>query len=371
MADKKDGKKDGMTAAERRPMIQACANEIKGLQEQIDEIRPIPDLVHTLSRTNGDVPAKPYKMCSKKLLLGHFGKIYAMDWGKEDTQLISAAQDGSLIIWNALTGNKLDVITLRSTWVMSVAMSNSGLMTASGGLDNMVTIYKLKADGSSSGGELKQHKELAEHGGYISGAVFLDDSKVISSSGDQRCILWDVDTGKIINQFKEHAGDVMDVDLLPGHASHGLAVTGSVDNVCKVWDYRVDSKTKAMTFYGHNSDINTVSAMHNGHSFVSGSDDSGAIMHDTRSYGPLQEFRGDKILGGVSSVAMSSSGRYLFAGYDDMYARVWDTLTGRRHQDLGIGSQASHTSRVSCLGVNSEGTALATGSWDQQLRVWA
>ncbi len=65
-----------------------------------------------------------------------------------------------------------------------------GVQTASGGLDNLLTIYKLPDSGASSNGELKYHKELAHHTGYISGAVFLDEAKVISASGDQQCVLW-------------------------------------------------------------------------------------------------------------------------------------------------------------------------------------
>lgn len=30
-----------------------------------------------------------------------------------------------------------------------------------------------------------------------------------------------------------------------------------------------------------------------------------------------------------------------------------------------------HRNRVSCIGVNVDGTALCTGSWDNMLKIWA
>jgi len=365
-----------MSAAERRAannkLIKENNDQLAALKADIEAKRPM----DTLRTTMVNLPNKPppkknedkLKLVQKKLLQGHFGKIYAMDWGKDDTMLISAAQDGSIIVWNALNGHKLDLIELKSTWVMSCAFSKSGRMTASGGLDNTVTIYKISETGQAQPTAPPSHpRELVEHGGYISGAVFIDDTKVISSSGDQKCILWDTERGTALHTFSEHKQDVMDIDML----NDNLCVTGSVDHNCKVWDYRLDSKTKTMTFHGHEGDINSVCAMHNKYSFISGGDDSRVMLFDTRSYSPLQEYKDAKISHGIASVALSSSGRYAFAGYDDSIARTWDTLTGELVQNIGNQGQPTHSNRVTCLGVNSNGTAVATGSWDMTLRVWA
>ena len=277
---------------------------------------------------------------------------------------------GSIILWNALNGYKLAVIDLSCAWVMSCAMSDSGRLTASGGLDNLVTIYKLP-DYSSDDvktDKLKHHKQLADHEGYISAAVFLDDQRVVSSSGDNKCIVWDVETGKALNVFSEHIADVQDVDKIP---NTDLIVSGSIDKKCRVWDIRQDSKTKALAFAGHEGDVNAVSALHNGNSFVSGSDDASCMLFDIRSYGPLQAYGQRNIVSTISSVGVSSSGRYIFAGYDDYNCRVWDTLRGTMAISENVNNLKLHTNRVSCLGVNSAGTALCTGSWDLTLRVFA
>lgn len=102
----------------------------------------------------------------------------------------------------------------------------------------------------------------------------------------------------------------------------------------------------------------------NGLSFVTGSDDASCRLFDIRAHKELQQYTHDSILCGITSVALSVSGRYLFAGYEDFHCHVWDTLKGER-----IGTLKGHENRVSCLGVSPDGMALCTGSWDKLLRV--
>jgi guanine nucleotide-binding protein G(I)/G(S)/G(T) subunit beta-1 len=340
--------------------IQENQGKLSELKARIEQLRDVEELKETMKSVNDGKSKLSHEFKQCKLLQGHFGKIYAMDWGKDEDTVLSAAQDGSLILWNAFTNNKLDVINLRSSWVMSCAMSPSGRMTASGGLDNICTIYKIPE--TPDGKDLKAHKELLEHTGYLSGAAFIDDTKVISSSGDSQCILWDIEKGQYLNIFKGHESDVMDVTLIP---DTNLFVSGSCDTTCKVWDYR-DWKADVMTFPGHDSDINTVDASRGGNAFISGGDDSAVILHDVRSYGPLQQYHEANIVCSVTSIALSDSSRMIFGGYDDNICRAWDTLTGEV-----ISEMTDHRNRVSCLGVSAQGTALCTGGWDQILRVWA
>jgi guanine nucleotide-binding protein G(I)/G(S)/G(T) subunit beta-1 len=97
---------------------------------------------------------------------------------------------------------------------------------------------------------------------------------------------------------------------------------------------------------------------------ATGSDDSTCRLFDLRADRQINQYSSDNITCGVTSVAFSGSGRLLFAGYDDFNCSVWDVLKGDR-----VGILAGHENRVSCLGVNNDGTALCTGSWDTTLKV--
>jgi len=317
------------------------------------------------SETLGDksVPPLPkLAIKNRRVLKGHFAKIYAMHWAEgaqASRNLVSASQDGKLIVWNALTTNKVNAIPLRSSWVMTCGFAPSGTKVACGGLDNICSIYNL----NSKEQPIKVARELAAHTGYLSCCRFMQDSSILTSSGDMTCMVWDVESGAQKEQFSEHNGDVMSVSIAP--TDKNVFVSGACDAQAKVWDTR-DNRTSKQSFTGHESDINAVQFFPNGQAFSTGSDDASCRLFDLRAYAEMQQYTHDKILCGITSVAHSISGRFLFAGYDDFNCYVWDVLTGKQ-----VGVLAGHDNRVSCLGVCMDGYALCTGSWDSFLKIWA
>lgn len=309
----------------------------------------------------------------RKILKGHFGKIYCAQWCKTPDQyrLVSASQDGKLVVWNGATGNKLSAVTLKSSWVMACGYGKDHI--AAGGLDNLVSVYTLGPEGKT---ELNSPPkcELNAHEGYVSCIRFMGDgtNKLISASGDQRVILWDYSKAQMVRAYEDHTSDVMSVSVNP--ANMALIVTGACDEKARVFDLRQDGKKAAREFNGHQSDINGVVWMKNGYGFASGSDDASCLVWDVRvSGGPMQSLSDAKKPSGVTSLDFSHSGRLCFAAYDDMpyTVSVWDTLTGRPATDPLGQMQHSHEERISCVQVSEDGTAVLTSGWDMMLKIWA
>jgi len=346
-------------------MVEALKKEIKELKEKIAQHRldadgeqPLPAAAKSKGVSEVSAALK-----QRRILKGHFGKIYALHWSADSRHLVSASQDGKLIIWNGFTTNKVHAIPLRSSWVMTCAYSPSGNLVACGGLDNLCSVYKVPhGGGKESSAAQKTFGELAQHEGYLSCCRFIKDNEIVTSSGDSTCILWDVEqkTPKAI--FNDHTGDVMSLAVFD---EKGVFVSGSCDATAKLWDHR-DRKSCVMTFQGHESDINSVQFFPDGDAFGTGSDDSSCRLFDIRAYQQINKYSSDKILCGITSVAFSKTGKSLFAGYDDYNTYVWDTLSGNQVEVL-----TGHENRVSCLGVSEDGKALATGSWDTLLKIWA
>jgi len=348
--------------------IARCKAEIQELKQHIENFRSNEEgnenLLADVSGKNNVPKVVANQLRPRRILKGHFGKIYALHWNAADNKnLVSASQDGKLIIWNAFTTNKVHAIPLRSSWVMTCAYSPSGQYVACGGLDNLCSVYKLPSVGNKAEPSTKTYAELAQHEGYLSCCRFVRDNEIVTSSGDSTCILWDVETKTPTNTFTDHSGDVMSVSLFE---SNHTFVSGSCDATAKLWDFRVSGKFNCLrTFSGHESDINSVAFFPDGHALGTGSDDSSCRLFDIRSYGQVAKYSNDKILCGITSVAFSRTGKMMFAGYDDYNCYVWDTQHGvMAHQLIG------HDNRVSCLGVSDDGKALCTGSWDTLLKVW-
>lgn len=337
--------------------------QIEDLKRQIKDIimpeNPDPYLKNHGTKTS--YPATTLDIRQRRILKGHFGKIYAMHWCTDSKHLVSASQDGKLIIWNGFTTNKVHAIPLRSSWVMTCAYSPSGQYVACGGLDNLCSVYRLPNSGDNVGGGQKTYAELAQHEGYLSCCRFIQDKEIITTSGDSTCIYWDIETKTPKKIFNDHGGDVMSVSI---HEQKEIMVSGSCDASAKVWEYRTEKCIK--TFEGHDSDINSVAFYPDGQAFGTGSDDSSCRLFDMRCYQQLNKYNDDKILCGITSVAFSKSGKFLFAGYDDYTCYAWDTV----HANF-ISQLKGHDSRVSCLGTTKNGQALCTGSWDTLLKIWA
>ncbi|KAJ3477588.1 hypothetical protein NLG97_g8801 [Lecanicillium saksenae] len=312
--------------------IQQARREAENLKDRIK--RKKDELADTTLRAVAHQAHEPIPknqlMKAKRTLKGHLAKIYAMHWSTDRRHLVSASQDGKLIIWDAYTTNKVHAIPLRSSW---------------------------QRDGPT-----RVARELSGHAGYLSCCRFINDRSILTSSGDMTCIKWDIETGQRVTEFADHLGDVMSISLNP--TNQNTFISGACDAFAKLWDIRAGKAVQ--TFAGHESDINAIQFFPDGHSFVTGSDDATCRLFDIRADRELNVYGSESILCGITSVATSVSGRLLFAGYDDYECKVWDVTRGEK-----VGSLVGHENRVSCLGVSNDGISLCTGSWDSLLKIWA
>ncbi|KAJ4880755.1 Guanine nucleotide-binding protein subunit beta [Raphanus sativus] len=313
-----------------------------------------------------------------RTLQGHTGKVHSLDWTRESNRVVSASQDGRLIVWNALTSQKTHAIKLPCAWVMTCAFSPNGQTVACGGLlDSVCSIFSLSSTTADKDGTVPVSRMLSGHKGYVSCCRYVpnEDAHLITSSGDQTCVLWDVATGLKTSVFggefqSGHTADVLSVSISESDPTR--FISGSCDTTARLWDTRAAGRA-VQTFHGHKGDVNTVKFLPDGYRFGTGSEDGTCRLYDIRTGHQLQVYQpqgGDENLP-VTSIAFSASGRLLFTGYaSNNTCYVWDTLLGEVVLDLGE-LQDSHKNRISCLGMSADGSALCTGSWDSNLKIWA
>ncbi|VFV43649.1 guanine nucleotide-binding protein [Lynx pardinus] len=143
--------------------LEQLRQEAEQLRNQIQDARKACNDATLIQITSNMDSVGRIQMRTRRTLRGHLAKIYAMHWGYDSRLLVSASQDGKLIIWDSYTTNKMHAIPLRSSWVMTCAYAPSGNYVACGGLDNICSIYNLK----TREGNVRVSRELPGHTGEL------------------------------------------------------------------------------------------------------------------------------------------------------------------------------------------------------------
>jgi len=294
----------------------------------------------------------------RRTLKGHISKVYEFDFCQTRPEyIVSASQDGKLIIWNGISTHKLYVIDLKSQWVLSCAYSPSGRTVSCGGLDNTFYSYEL-------GDDVLPEDHVAEfkgHEGCISKLKYLDEEHVITVSGDRTAYLWNLTTPEPETHFVGHRADVLCLDIARG--DNNIFLTGSIDRTSLLWDIR--SGKNELSFTGHGSDINTIKFFPNQTAFASGSDDGTVRLYDLRGDRELMVYTQpvDEAYR-IFSLDFSKSGKYFFTACNDL-VYMWDTLSGNILNTLEPGDIVSH------VGVNPNGLGLFTATWNNFIKIYA
>jgi guanine nucleotide-binding protein G(I)/G(S)/G(T) subunit beta-1 len=227
-----------LCVSQRMSNLQSQITEAKGrletLKKEIESLKNDKTdrtLVDTIRQSTFNPITCSFR--SRRILRGHFGKVYAVHWSGDSAHLVSASQDGKLMIWNGLTTNKLQSIPLASSWVITCAFEQiSNMFVACGGMDNLCSLYKVEHYDQNK--VIRVAQELSGHQGYLSSCCFIDRNNILTASGDSTCNLWDIERGRPIRIFREHTADVMSVCV--SKADPNIFASGSCDTTVKVLD---------------------------------------------------------------------------------------------------------------------------------------
>ena len=273
-------------------------------------------LVHTWSAENG---------AAFEVLAGHKGIVTALAFAPGG-ELISAAQDRSVIVWEASPAWKLertlgtgDAQSPFIDRVCALAFSADGKLLATGGGE------------PSRAGEIKLWSvttgELARdlpniHSDAVLGLAFSPDGNFLASAAaDKMARLTDLATGKLARTFEGHTQGVLALSWSPDGRT--LATAGA-DAQVKLWDAASGDRKKNIE--GYEKEVTAVHFAGASGALVTSSGDSkvrlfGADGNQLRVFPEVADF--------MDAAAVSADGKTIIAGGQDGVLRMWNAADGK------------------------------------------
>jgi WD40 repeat protein/serine/threonine protein kinase len=268
---------------------------------------------------------------------GHEATISSLDFSPDGKRLAMGSYDGTIQLWNVVTGKAEALPRLRHGPAREVRVNAlftgsvrfepklKGVTRASFSPtgEHIVTC----GDGPAKIWNARTGQETLKLDGAKEGtndASFSTDGKRLALAGsDRKVTIWDTATGKIVQTLTGHTGEVSSV----GFSSDGtLVASAGVDRTVRIW--QVDTGALLRTLRGHTDRVNRVRFSAFGPTLVSAGNDGAVKMWEVGGGKEIFTLRGHTR--GVNDVALTRNGGLIVSGSADKTVKLWDARTGRQ-----------------------------------------
>jgi WD40 repeat protein len=196
-------------------------------------------------------------------LVGHTADVYTLEKLPDQKQLMaSGSLDTTIKIWNWQSGDVIQNLTFHTGTVTGLILLASGLM-ASCSFDRSIKIWN-----SSSGIVMKT---LVSNSGQWNMILIKDGLLASSSLDDEDIHIWNLKQEKITLRILSGRKCVSIIALAKINDTH-IASGSRNDSHIKLWNVNLGSVVKSLL--GHNSRVNSLVLLSNGHLASASSDKS-------------------------------------------------------------------------------------------------
>jgi serine/threonine protein kinase len=305
----------------------------------------------------------------------HSNAVRSLSWFSDGMRIVSASNDKTVHVWDAITGNQLQLYQDISDAVRLVAASSDGSRIATAGSDALVRVW-----------DFATNRLITTYRGHLGSAVNAmawspKQQLLATAAADGTVHVWDVATGQPLSIYRGHTGSVNALAWSPDELSPPLGrgariVSGGDDTSVQTWEastgrtialYRGQSAPALSVAWSPNvyppSSLRLISSSNapKGSRVACGRKDGMVQMWDTTTDREVLSYR---YSAPISIVAWSPDGRrFAYAG-DDKNVEVWDTTTNLKLVTF------SHPAPPRIMAWSPDGQYIASGGGDTIIQVW-
>ncbi len=312
-------------------------------------------------------------------LRGHADEVHCVVFSPDGKRLASASKDGTVKVWDTLTGQVLLTCKGHTDAVRSVCFSPDGKRLASAGTDRTVRVWD-----SATGQELLTCKGHPES---VRSVCFSPDGKRLASScGDENnnraagtVKVWDATSGREFLTLRHpFVGGAMSMVFSPERTTGGWRLTGTGNVlITRGVVVPVTGLVGLLGSPGAGPILAAAALFPREETSPAFGVAMTVLVWDATSGKELLAPQEHQLFlwQVVHGVALSPDGKCRAGGYGPLAGpenvagmwpvKVWDSATSQE-----LLTCKGHTSEVSCVCFSPDGRRLASGSGDQKVLVW-
>ncbi|KAH0555986.1 hypothetical protein GP486_006074 [Trichoglossum hirsutum] len=169
-------------------------------------------------------------------LEGHSDSVRTVAYSPDGRLVASGSCDGTIRLWDDITGLAVRSLEGHSGWVESVAFSPDGRLVASGSADRTIRLWD-----TTTGATVRR---LEGHSDWVWAVAFSPDGRLVASgSSDGTIRLWDTTTGYTLRTLECYSDRIQAMAFSPDGR---LVASGLVDGTIRLLDAATGDVTKVL-----------------------------------------------------------------------------------------------------------------------------
>ena len=271
-------------------------------------------------------------LATKSFMQGTFSPRIA--FSHDDRFIAMVGREGAVIVWDAATGAEVSHTMLlvpvplrahvnRPAYVpdLTAEISPDCKLVVTGSFDGTIGVWDI-----ISGQELRT---IQAHEGGVYSVAFSPDMENIFSAGEDKVIkVWDAEDGHLVRILPGHASSV--TSLAFSHNGKRVA-SAARDNTIKLWD--ATNSRAELALRGHQAPVMSVGFCMDGQMIFSGSHDTTVRLWDTATGTERAALRHEDL---VEFVAVSPDQTRIASGGGRAPVKIWDVRTGTELLSLDV-----------------------------------